>query len=238
MGRIRTIKPEFPQSETIGRLSREARLLFIQLWTFVDDSGRARAASRMLASHLYPYDEDAPSLIDGWMAELAAEGIVQLYEVGGNHYLQITNWLKHQRIDRPTPSKHPSFDECSTNPRRDLDDASKPDHGPWTIGHGPWNGNEDPRIRLNSDNNTAQITITKSWMPAEETRMWCALKCVTGKALDAEVEHFRSYYLSRGETRSDWDEQFKTWIINRAKFRGDQPAESVARPKFGSPGFA
>ena len=39
MARIRTIKPEFPQSETIGKLSREARLLFIQLWTLADDEG-------------------------------------------------------------------------------------------------------------------------------------------------------------------------------------------------------
>ena len=43
MPRIRTIKPEFPQSETIGRLSRDARLLFLQLFTLVDDAGRARA---------------------------------------------------------------------------------------------------------------------------------------------------------------------------------------------------
>ena len=44
MPRIRTIKPEFPQSETVGRLTREARLLFLQLFTLVDDAGRARAA--------------------------------------------------------------------------------------------------------------------------------------------------------------------------------------------------
>jgi hypothetical protein len=65
MGRIRTIKPEFPQSESVGRLSRDARLLFIQLWTVCDDSGRARGSSRMLASLLYPYDTDVLGLIDG-----------------------------------------------------------------------------------------------------------------------------------------------------------------------------
>lgn len=36
MARIRTIKPEFPQSETMGRVSRDARLLFIQLWTVAE----------------------------------------------------------------------------------------------------------------------------------------------------------------------------------------------------------
>jgi hypothetical protein len=37
VGRIRSIKPEFPQSESVGRLSRDARLLFVQLWTICDE---------------------------------------------------------------------------------------------------------------------------------------------------------------------------------------------------------
>ena len=113
MGRIRTIKPEFPQSETVGHLSRDSRLLFIMLWTIVDDSGRTRAASRMLASLLFPYDEDAPQMIDAWLAELEREQCVQIYEVNGSTYLEISNWLKHQKIDRPTPSKLPGPREGS-----------------------------------------------------------------------------------------------------------------------------
>jgi hypothetical protein len=113
MGRIRTIKPEFPQSETVGRLSREARLLFIMIWTLVDDDGRTRASSRMLASLLYPYDDDAKDLLPGWLAELEAEGCVRLYQHDGQSYLDIPNWLNHQKIDRPSPSKLPAFDESS-----------------------------------------------------------------------------------------------------------------------------
>lgn len=108
MARIRTIKPEFPQSESMGRLSRDARLLFVQLWTIVDDDGKARAASRLLASLLYPYDDDAPALIDGWLAELEAEGCIQRYTVCGASYLQVCKWADHQKIDRPSVSKLPS----------------------------------------------------------------------------------------------------------------------------------
>lgn len=129
MPRIRTIKPEFPQSETIGSLSRDSRLLFIQLWTIVDDSGRARAASRMLASLLYPYDDDAPSLIDGWLAELEEAECIQRYEICGSRYLEVVNWLKHQKIDKPSQSKIPPFDENSrivANSR----EASATDLGP------------------------------------------------------------------------------------------------------------
>lgn len=108
MARIRTIKPEFPQSESMGRVSREARLLFIMLWTICDDEGRGRGNSKMLASLLYPYDEDAPALIDGWMGELEAESCVVRYSgPDGASYFVSTNWSKHQRIDKPGKSKCP-----------------------------------------------------------------------------------------------------------------------------------
>jgi hypothetical protein len=117
MARIRSIKPEFPQSESIGRLSRDGRLLFIQLWTLVDDEGRARAASRMLASLLYPYDDDAPALIGGWLSELEDADLIRRYEVSGTTYLEIVNWLKHQKIDRPSASRIPPFSTALAKPR-------------------------------------------------------------------------------------------------------------------------
>lgn len=128
MARIRTIKPEFPQSESMGRISREARLLFVLLWTICDDKGKARGNSRILASLLFPYDEDAGKLIDGWIAELEHEGCVARYMVDGSTYIECCNWLKHQKIDKPSPSRLPDFPESSrilANPREpsssDLD---------------------------------------------------------------------------------------------------------------------
>jgi hypothetical protein len=113
VGRIRTIKPEFPQSESIGRISRDARLLFIELWTIADDAGRSRGSSRLLASLLYPYDKDAPELMPNWLAELERENMIVLYEIGGTTYLQICNFLKHQKIDHAGQSRIPEFIESS-----------------------------------------------------------------------------------------------------------------------------
>lgn len=114
MARIRTIKPEFPQSESVGRLTRDARLLFIELWPICDDHGRTRAASRMLASTLFPYDDDARDLIDSWLDELEQVGCIRRYEVDGLQYLEICNWLNHQKIDKPSK---PQFPEPSESPR-------------------------------------------------------------------------------------------------------------------------
>lgn len=128
MARIRTIKPEFPHSESMGRVSRDARLTFIELWTLADDGGRLRGNSRMLASLLFPYDDDAKDLIEGWLVELEREKCIQRYVVDGTSYLQICNWLEHQKIDKPTASKLPPPDSPSrilANPREssslDLD---------------------------------------------------------------------------------------------------------------------
>jgi len=128
VARIRSLKPEFPQSESMGRVSRDARLTFLCLWTIADDEGRTRGHSRALASLLYPYDDDAPALIDGWLHELEHEGCIVRYVLDGTHYLQICNWLKHQKIDKPSKSRIPPQREVSTSPREDsrtLDDGSR-----------------------------------------------------------------------------------------------------------------
>ncbi len=130
MGRIRSIKPEFPQSETLGRVSRDARLLFINLFTLVDDAGRTRAAPRALANLLYPYDDDAQGLIDRWLHELDHVGAIQRYTVEGCAYLAIPNWLKHQRINRPSPPKFPPPPERSMSQQEDSLNA----HGGLTEG--------------------------------------------------------------------------------------------------------
>lgn len=113
MARIRTIKPEFPQSESMGGVSREARLCFILLWTIADDEGRLRGSPRMLASLLFPYDTDASDLIEDWLDELDREGCLVRYRIDGKTYLQICKWSDHQKIDHPTRSKIPPFREDS-----------------------------------------------------------------------------------------------------------------------------
>ncbi len=159
MARIRTIKPEFPQSESMGNISRDARLLFIQLWTICDDSGRARASSRMLASLLFPYDNDAPGLIDGWMIELEREGCLVRYEANNTKYLQVCKWLNHQKIDKPSASKIPPFDESS----RTFDESSRT----FSVGSKDLDlGSKD--LKQYSVVNTLNDSLTCATLPTEE----------------------------------------------------------------------
>jgi hypothetical protein len=162
MARIRTIKPEFPQSESMGNVSRDARLTFVQLWTLADDEGRLRGNSRMLASLLFPYDDDAPALIDGWLKELEDEGCIVRYKVGAQSYLQLCNWLIHQKIDKPTKSKIPPFDESSrevANPR----EKSSEDQGPKDQGEEGKGKEQHVERRVASPDGDVVATIFAYW---------------------------------------------------------------------------
>lgn len=120
MARIRTIKPELPHSESLGRVSRDARLLFMLMFTLADDEGRLRASSRLLASLLYPHDReetDLPGLIDGWLRELSREECVIVYDIGDKQHIAFVNWLKHQKIDKPSRSKLPPPPSQFAKPR-------------------------------------------------------------------------------------------------------------------------
>jgi hypothetical protein len=108
MPRIRTIQPNFARSTSMSRVSRDARLLFIQLWTVVDDAGRARASPVELAAQLYAADDDAPAALPAWLDALEGEGCIERYTIDEVAYLRIVNWRRHQKIDRPTASRLPA----------------------------------------------------------------------------------------------------------------------------------
>ena len=125
--RIRSIKPEFWTSESVGRLSRDARLLFIALWSFADDSGKGRGAFPTMSGALFPFDPDALEKIPAWFAELQREGMVRRYVAkDGNTYYDIPKWLQHQKIEKPSRSRLPDFTEHSPSTPRTLPEISPP----------------------------------------------------------------------------------------------------------------
>lgn len=107
MARIRSIHPTFARSPSMRRVSRDARLLFVQLWTIVDDRGRTPAEPDDLAAVLYPSDFDAERYMQLWLDELEAEGCIERYDVDGADYLRVIHWHKHQQISHPTQSRLP-----------------------------------------------------------------------------------------------------------------------------------
>jgi hypothetical protein len=116
MARNRLIKLEFWRDEKIGALSHSARLLFISLWTFADDSGNGRADPRLLRSQAFPYDAHVTAdEVERWLQEIAGLDMAELYVVGGARYYSIKNFLRHQVINRPSKFRYPEPPKCEGN---------------------------------------------------------------------------------------------------------------------------
>ena len=103
----RTFKTDCMESESMGRLTVQARLLFFGLILAADDEGRERAALRVIASRVFPFDQVSDQALEAWVTELEREDMVERYEVERTMYLRIVNWSKHQVIDRPSKSRIP-----------------------------------------------------------------------------------------------------------------------------------
>jgi len=92
----------------MGRISRDARLIFILLWTLADDYGRMRGNPQMLGGLLLPYDEDAREVLPSCLDELEREGCIKRYTCDqGYEYVAVTNWESHQKIDNRSKPKFP-----------------------------------------------------------------------------------------------------------------------------------
>lgn len=222
MARIRTIKPEFPQSESMGRVSRDARLLFVELWTICDDHGRARAHSRMLASLLFPYDDDAGSLMPGWLKELEDEGCIRVYEAGGSQYLQVVGWSKHQKIDRPSNPQFPPPDDEPSRALASIRESSSgegiKDQGREGKGEERASAEASPAPPANPSPKpkpAKSARPTKHALPvdfgiSDAVREWATSKGYT--RLDEHLEAFRSKSLANGYAYADWDAAFREAI--------------------------
>lgn len=116
MARIRTIKPEFFTSLSIAELALTARLTFIGLWTHCDDEGRCVDDARLIKAALWPLDDRTAADVESDLGALSEASLITRYEVNGRRYLAVCGWSEHQRVNRPTKSKHPAPDDPASKP--------------------------------------------------------------------------------------------------------------------------
>lgn len=101
MARIRTIKPKFFDDVKVGRISRDARLLYIGLWVFSDDIGVVVGDTVWLKSKIFPYDQIQVQQFEKWMNELVINGFICLLSYNGERFIYLPNFTRHQVINKP-----------------------------------------------------------------------------------------------------------------------------------------
>lgn len=108
--RIRSILPDFYRSQDIADLDWHDRLVFIGLWSYVDDNGVGRDSERLVASDLFPLDGDpTESLrrVSTALRTLSSGGQIRRYIVDDHRYLFVVQWDKYQRVQNPGKERYP-----------------------------------------------------------------------------------------------------------------------------------
>ena len=140
--RIRTLKPEWLTDEKMEALEDSARLLSAGLILLADDHGRGRAAAAQIAGAVWPshLEHDPRETIrktrEG-LASLSTMGFLRLYEVRGQSYFEISNWTRHQKVDKPSKPRIPAPPETLAESSRDPRETLAPDLRSPTSDHRP-----------------------------------------------------------------------------------------------------
>lgn len=120
--RIRTIKPEFWTHPVLTKIPDFSRLLAIALLNLADDEGFFDADEVLIRGTLFPREESTK--VRRSLDDLSRIGYIEVRETAERGPIgKITNFSKHQRIDRAKPSQISDLWESTTN-RRLIDDKS------------------------------------------------------------------------------------------------------------------
>ena len=115
MARNRMLNPEFWLDEEVATVSAHARLLYMGLWGICDDNyATFPDRPEWIKVQIFPYEEvDINSLLK----ELEKIGKIIKFESENKNYWFIKNFLKHQRVEKPSKPKYPEFINLLQNSR-------------------------------------------------------------------------------------------------------------------------
>ena len=216
MARKRMIDPNIWQSEDFSKLSTLAKLVFIGLFSLADDEGRGRCNPVYIKSTLFPYEEGIRSAdIDKTLSEISSNMSVIFYSCDGSNYYSLFNWNTWQKIDKPTDSKIPEFNENNKEIRRLFVEGSSNTSRAFSP-----NKN---RIEKNKNMNKKE----KEFVPPtlEEVK-----KYVEDKKLKVNPSEFYDYFTegkwidSKGKPVRNWKQKILTWN-NYSKKQDNSSAE-------------
>jgi len=203
MPRIRTVKPEFWDSEDMAVVSEPSCLLAIGLLNFADDEGFFNANEAIIKKNIFPLRE--PSMtIHEQLNELSNIGYLSLHNGEKNRsYGHIKNFNLHQKINRPNPSKIKGLI---------TDDVSSLNtHGAFTAGKerkGKEQGKE-------GNNKTQATRIEKTWIPSEGVIVLIAeSENVPIEWVHKQNKLFALHWSGSGEAKAlklNWDNAFEFW---------------------------
>lgn len=165
--RIRSIKPEFWSSEDIAALPWDDRLIFIGLWSYVDDNAVGRDNEKLIVADLFPLEDDPRETlarVSRGLQNLFERGFIVRYTVEDRAYLAIAKFPKHQRIDKPNKARYPAPTSDNAVIRESVARVSRDPRGDVAPGA------VDQRSRGTGEEETCATPLRDTNLPAASPR--------------------------------------------------------------------
>lgn len=215
--RIRTIKPEFWQNEKLAALPALTRLLAIGLLNYADDEGFFINTPALIRAAIFPFMEDSRN-IHGMLSELSiAEWVTLGIDADQREIGLVTNFLKHQKISHPQPTRIVGFKPHSRNVQGTFNE------------HSSLNGMERNREQgkeqgikkeSNKKKNPGKMFVPPTLEQLEN--FWKQYHAERGiRCTSSSAEEFLDYYASKGwkvgtAPMKSWEHAAARWIRNNA----------------------
>lgn len=207
MARIRTIKPEFWTNEALSSLPEATHMLAAALLNYADDEGYFNANPALVRAACAPLREPSVSVHNS-LISLQKVGFLKIGQVkDGRKYGHITSFLKHQRVNRASPSRIKSLEivwEESVIDHTQFSEDSLPEgNREQGTGNGTGKGERGRARRKKFSRPTV-----------EQVAAYCA-----ERANGIDAQRFVSYYEARGwmlgKTKiKSWKACIQTWERN------------------------
>ncbi len=230
--RIRSIKPEFWQSESMSSLDPFCRLAAIAFLNLSDDHGYFNATPAVVRGEVFPFEETLAN-VSRALAELSRVGYIRIgTTASGKRVGRVENFKVHQRVDHPSrltfdvdsivwdgKTSEDSRDsrEILASPRESLDK----EHGAGSMELGACSGDQQ------AARERAQGRISESaWEPLQEHRDLCSLR---NADIDAQLARFRERNNGQLDTDQGWAVRFTQWL-GRSRPESRVSASAVDSP--------
>jgi len=188
------------------KLNWAEEVFYRRLISIVDDFGRYHADPMLLRAACYPrqLDKVSDSDVGKWTRATAEAGLVRVYEVAGQPYLELLDFRQQKRAQK---SKFPAHDEQMPSER--LAPAVHPPSNAH-LGGGVFEGEGGVEKRASRGSRLLLKAIPEDW------KTFCQRERAD---LDPEgaFERFRDYWIAKpgkDGVKVDWLATWRNWVRN------------------------
>lgn len=233
--RIRTIRPEFYQSESVGSMTWKARLVFINLWSYVEDNGVNLDNPRLFRGQCMPYDDSVLDDIEDAFAELEQCGSIIRYERDGKRLLFVPGFEKWQNIQRPGTCHYLPPDGWDKRGRKIIpDDSGQLQEHSCESPDDSGQLHDCSRSRSSSGKKEEENKFSSSKEITADCYHDSIEYAVTDRTIASEYANldvtdawntFASRHYGENRTIADWTRLWKGWCQRRANMSGIPPSK-------------